>query len=118
MGPNKYVQLVFAAGAVLVAFLFARTLDWVWGYFAKPSDLIVNGSALVVGVGAALLAHRSDKVFGAVQDIAAELGKVTWPTRKETSSATVVVLVTVTIAALILSAFDFFWSAVTGRILS
>ncbi len=45
-----------------------------------------------------------------------ELKKVTWPTRKETQAATIVVIVTVIIAAMILGAFDTVWSFFTDRI--
>jgi preprotein translocase subunit SecE len=118
MGPNKYVQLMFAAGALLAAFLLAKTGDWVWSYFAKPNDLAINGVSLLIGVVAGWALYRNERVFTAAQDITRELEKVTWPTRKETSNATVVVLVTVIIAALILSGMDAVWSALTGRILS
>ena len=46
-----------------------------------------------------------------------EIKKVTWPTRKETYQATIVVIVTVIIAAIFLQIFDAFWSRVTGYIL-
>jgi len=49
-----------------------------------------------------------------VVEVTRELEKVTWPTRKETSAATVVVLVTVLISALILSGFDAIWSFFTN----
>ena len=52
-----------------------------------------------------------------ITDIVSELRKVTWPTRKETSQATVVVIITVIIAAIFLQIFDALWSRVTGYIL-
>ena len=45
-----------------------------------------------------------------------ELKKVTWPTRKETQAATLVVVVTVIIAAMLLGLFDMVWSWLTDRI--
>ncbi len=114
MGPNKFVHMIFALGGLLVAFLLSRTTDWVWSYFAKPNDLVINLIAVVVAGTAALTAYRSERVFGSIVDVTRELEKVTWPTRKETSAATIVVLVTVIIAALILSAFDAIWSFFTN----
>ena len=74
---------------------------------------------MVVGaVLAGVIAIKSRKTYGAVEEIFSELEKVTWPTRKETSAATMVVLVTVAIASVILSVFDAVWSFLTGRILS
>jgi preprotein translocase subunit SecE len=114
MGPNKFVHLTFALGGILAAFILSRASDWVWSYFAKPNELAVNLFAVVVAGGAALMAYRNERVFASVVDVTRELEKVSWPTRKETSAATVVVLVTVIISAIILSAFDWLWAFFTG----
>jgi preprotein translocase subunit SecE len=114
MGPNKFVHLTFAVAALLAAFVLSRTCDWIWSYFAKPNDLAVNGLALLVAGGAALIAYRNEQVYASVVDVTRELEKVTWPTRKETSAATIVVIVTVLISALILSGFDAIWSFFTN----
>jgi preprotein translocase subunit SecE len=114
MGPNKFVHLTFALAALLVAFVVAKTTDWVWSYFAKPNDLIINALAILVAGSAALVAYRSERVYPGVVEVTRELEKVTWPTRKETTAATIVVIVTVLIAALILSMFDFVWSSFTN----
>jgi preprotein translocase subunit SecE len=58
--------------------------------------------------------YRNERVFSSVVDVTRELEKVSWPTRKETSAATVVVLVTVLISALILSSFDALWAFFTN----
>ena len=109
MGPNKYVHLIFAVGALLGAFLLAKSVDWVWSYFAKPNELIVNGAAVLIGVVGGYMAYRNERMFAAAFDVTAELEKVTWPSRKETYAATVVVIVTVTIASIILWGFDTVW---------
>ena len=114
MGPNKYVHLLFAIGALLLAFLLAKSGEWVWSYFAKPNELVVNLFAIVIAGGAALIAYRNERVFASVVDVTRELEKVSWPTRKETSAATVVVLVTVIISAVVLSAFDALWAFFTN----
>src|SRR6185436_331550 len=114
MGPNKFVHLTFAIGALLVGFIVAKTTDWAWSYFAKPNDLIINALAILVAGTAVLVAYRSERVYPSVVEVTRELEKVTWPTRKETSAATIVVIVTVLIAALILSMFDFVWSSFTN----
>ena len=114
MGPNKFVHLTFALGAILAAFILSRASDWVWSYFAKPNELAVNGVAIVVAGVAAYVAYRNERVFASVVDVTRELEKVSWPTRKETSAATVVVLVTVIISAVILSSFDALWALFTN----
>jgi len=114
MGPNKFVHLFFALAGLLLAFVLSRTGDWVWGYFAKPNELILNAASLLIASVAAIVAYRNEAVFASIHDITKELEKVTWPTRKETSAATVVVLVTVLVSAVILSSFDALWAGLTN----
>ena len=117
MGPNKYVHLIFAVGALLAAFMIAKTADWVWSYFAKPNDLIVNAGGVFLGVLGGYLAYRNERAFAAAYDVTAELEKVTWPSRKETYAATVVVIVTVTIASIIMWGFDTLWGSLANLVL-
>jgi preprotein translocase subunit SecE len=114
MGANKIIHLTFAVAGLLAAFVLSRTADWVWSYFSKPNDLMVNAFAVTGAAVAALIAYRNERVFATVHDITRELEKVSWPTRKETSAATVVVLVTVSISAIILSTFDALWAFFTN----
>ena len=118
MGPNKFGHLTFALAGLLVAFVLSRTVDWGWSYFAKPNDLVINAFAILVAGTAAVIAYRNERVYSSVVEVTRELEKVTWPTRKETSAATIVVIVTVLISAAILSTFDVFWSKLTSWFLS
>jgi preprotein translocase subunit SecE len=117
MGSKKYIQLLFGIGALVLYFLLTWTIEWVWGYFAKPPDLAINMIALGAALATVFVLYRNDGVFGSASDVVRELEKVTWPSRKETSVNTMVVLVTVTIAALIMSAYDAVWSFVTSKVL-
>ena len=118
MGNNKWVHIAFAAAGILAIFLLKQTIDWVWGYFTKPNDLYVSGLAVLVGIPATVLAWRNERLFGKVSEVVMELLKVTWPPRKESYAATVVVIVTVIIFSLFLGLFDFIWSAATNQIYS
>jgi preprotein translocase subunit SecE len=117
MGPNKYVHMMFAVGGLMLAFLLAKTTDWVWSFFAKPNDLVVNGGAVVVAGIAAFLAYRNERVFAAAYDVTTELEKVTWPSRKETYAATLVVMVTVTVASAIMWSFDLVWGSLANLVI-
>jgi preprotein translocase subunit SecE len=114
MGPNKFVHLTFAIGGLLAAFVLSRAVDWGWSYFAKPNDLVVNLLAILVAGGAAVAVYRNENAYASIVEVTRELEKVTWPTRKETTAATIVVLVTVLISALVLSGFDAIWSFFTN----
>jgi preprotein translocase SecE subunit len=118
VGANRYVHMMFAAGGLLLAFLLVQTGDWLWTFVskAKPPDLYINLGGFILAGLIAFRLWRSERVFGLASEVVNELKKVTWPTRKETSAATVVVIITVLIAAVILWAFDLFWIKITGLI--
>jgi preprotein translocase subunit SecE len=116
MGSNRWAHLLFVFGGLMGCFLMVKVTEWVWGYFAKPRALYVDAIGITVGVVVALLAWRNKNTFTKATEITMELKKVTWPTRKETSAATVVVIVTVIIAAIFLGVFDLIWSWATGKL--
>lgn len=117
MGPNKAVHLMFLSGGLLLFLVLNLTGDWVWGYFSRaPNPFVINGLAAAAALVAGISLYRNDRVYTLASDVAAELQKVTWPTKKETQAATLVVIVTVIIASLILGAFDAAWSTVTDLI--
>ena len=117
MGPNKYVHLMFVVGGVLLALLLARTGDWLWSLFAKPNELALNGGAVLVAGIATYAAYRSEGFFAAAFDVASELEKVAWPSRRETYAATLVVMVTVIIAAVITWSFDLVWGSLANLVM-
>ena len=117
MGPNKSVHLMFLTGGLLLFFLLNWTGDWAWGYFARhPNVFVINGVAAALALAIGVVLYRSERVHTLASDVAAELQKVTWPTRKETQAATVVVIVTVLVATMILGLFDMVWSSLTDLI--
>jgi preprotein translocase subunit SecE len=112
--PNKPVHLVYLCGGLLFFYLLKWTVDWVWGYFTRsPSELYVtifaSVAALVVGVSL----YRNERTYGLVNEVCAELKKVSWPTGKEVKAATIVVIIMTILSALILGFFDLVWSNVT-----
>jgi len=118
MGSNRWVHMMFAVGGLLLAFLSVKLTEWVWGYFGKPKALYTDAIGITIGVVVALIAWRNQNMFTKASEITTELKKVTWPTRKETSAATIVVIVTVIISAVLLSIFDMIWSWATSLIYS
>jgi preprotein translocase subunit SecE len=117
MGPNKYVHLLFAVGSLLAAFLLSKAGDWIWSYFAKPNDLVINGAALLIAVTGGVMAYKNERMFASAYDVTRELEKVSWPTRKETSAATTVVIVTVAISAVVLWGFDIIWATLANLVM-
>jgi len=110
---RKWVHLMFAVGGVILAWLFAKTGDWVWGYFAKPNDVLLGvGSTAVAGV-IAYIAWTNEQLFGLATEVVSELSKVTWPTRHETLYSSIVVIITSIVSAAFLGMCDGIWSWVT-----
>ncbi len=117
MGDRKYVQLLFIGGGMILAYVLVMATDWIWGYFEKPPRGWVNGVGISLAAVVTYLLWRHRQTQQSATETVAELRKVTWPTRKETSQATVVVIITVIIAAIFLQIFDAVWSRVTAYIL-
>ncbi len=118
MGERKYVHLMFIVGGMVLAYVTTQTTDWIWGYFRKPDPLYVFLIGVLGAVGLTYSLWRSPRVFTVAGEIVGELRKVTWPTRKETSQASVVVIILVIICAIFLGLFDFFWSWATNLLLT
>jgi preprotein translocase SecE subunit len=116
---RKWTHVMFAVAGIILAWLLAKCGDWAWGFYGtKPNDwLVLGGSAGVAGL-ATLLALKNERVFVLATEVTAELKKVTWPSRKETFSATIVVIVTCIVAAIFLGVFDASWSYLTHFITS
>ena len=117
MGPNKYVHLMFAIGGVMLAFILVKAGDWLWSLAGKPNDLALNGGSVLVAGLAAYFAYRNERVFAAAYDVTSELEKVTWPSRRETYAATIVVIVTVTLSSIIMWGFDVMWGALANLVI-
>jgi len=114
---RKWTYVMFACGALVLAFLLMKVGDWAWGFYGtKPNELLIDGSAVVIAGVAALVALKNERLFTLAAECTTELKKVTWPTRKETFAATIVVIVTVLVSALILGIFDRVWAEVTQLI--
>jgi preprotein translocase subunit SecE len=119
-GLMKYVHAMFFAGALIVGWLFVQIVETLWitanleiTWMPPPAYWMV----ILIGGGVAAILTvylwRHPKVNRLAVEIVTELSKVTWPTRKELSASTVVVIIVSVIASIILGLFDAFWSWAT-----
>jgi preprotein translocase subunit SecE len=105
---------MYLCGGIVLFYVCKWSIDWLWGYFSTPpSELIQTLGAMTVTVVAGIILYRNDRIYTLANEVASELGKVTWPTAKETRAATIVVIVMTLIAAVVLFAFDAVWSQLT-----
>jgi preprotein translocase SecE subunit len=111
---NRWVNAAFLAVSFLVYFLTSKLTE----FFVVKFDLearIPNAEALAVGLSVALglglfiylLKNQKSRVF--MDEVVLELSRVTWPTQRDTSKATIVVVIMVLIAGFVVGALDGFW---------
>jgi preprotein translocase subunit SecE len=119
---RKWVLLSYGAFAALVAYVLfalmqkaAVPLDLETRI--KSADVIIQGVAIGLGLilFLVLASYKQANVF--MDEVFAELGKVTWPATNETSRATGVVIVMVIISGLILGGLDSLWTWILKFIL-
>ena len=124
-GYKRYVYAAYMAGAMLVAFLAAKLghLGWYrlgqWKpEFGEPQDEILYPVAGLIGVLVALYYWRKPSSRQYANEVAEELSKVTWPSRKEVTNSTTVVVLTTLFATIFFALMDRFWSYITDKIYS
>ena len=123
LGVERWVQFAYAACAITLAWFLIKLSGSVWTLLADTVDAVPEPNDTIIAVGAGLVAfvtavitYRSERIHTFVVEVCVELSKVTWPTRKETWSQTVVVIIVSIIAAAILGVFDAFWAQITDLI--
>jgi preprotein translocase subunit SecE len=123
LGVERWVQFSYAAGAITLAWFLIKSSNAIWTILADTVDAVPEPDGTVIAVAAglvgfivAVITYRSKKIHTFVVEVCVELSKVTWPTRKETRSQTVVVLIVSVIAAVILGVYDAIWSHITDLI--
>ena len=109
LGVERWVQFAYAACAITLAWFLIKLTGSVWTLLADTVDAVPEPNDTVI-------AYRSKRVHTFVVEVCVELSKVTWPTRKETWSQTIVVIIVSIIAAIILGLFDAAWSTITDLI--
>jgi len=80
-------------------------------------DLVIRVGSLVVSGLVFLILSRNERANQFMSEVVVELSRVTWPTQKETTSATFVVIVMVLISGMVLGFLDYFWTKVMQLVL-
>lgn len=126
LGIQKYVLAAYFAAGMLGAYIFGRFLHTLWGYLAIrdwfsqalpdlaaiPEDTKLTYATVFSGVVAlftVIRCYRSDRIRGWVNDVAGELAKVKWPSKKETTNSTITVIATAAVAMTYLALLDRLW---------
>jgi preprotein translocase subunit SecE len=130
LGIQRYVLAAFFTAGILGAYVLGKIIHGIWGWAANkdwfhnalPSLAAVadeqrTNYGTVAGALIALVlvirTYRKPDVRTWADEVANELSKVKWPTRKEVSSSTIVVIAASAVATIYLALLDRLWSFVT-----
>jgi preprotein translocase subunit SecE len=127
LGYRRYVYAAYMAGAIAIAFLSTKVIDFAWfktaqwkpawfGQWVEPVDEVVVIAGGVIGVGVAIYYWRNKKVRTLIEEIAEELTRVTWPSRQEVTNSTTVVIIATAFATIFFALMDQFWLWVTKHV--
>lgn len=133
LGTERYVLAGFFAAGLLAAYVLGRAIESVWAslanrdWFAQalPAIAAVNhddratyGTILggIIAAVVVLRLFRKPDVRAWSRDVAAELTKVKWPTKKDVSNSTIVVIAASTVATVYLALLDRLWAFITNLV--
>ena len=119
---QKWVNLVFTGVAIIVASILFVGLSKVSAVYSlesniKSIDLVIRLGSIALGaaLGLGLYLHNQTNAF--MNEVVLELSRVTWPATKDTTNATVWVILFVLVAGAVLGAFDSLWAWIIKIIL-
>jgi len=114
---QKWVTLSYLAVAALLAFVALQLGQKLVGAYdlearVRNAELMLRGFSVLAGVVLFVALYRSEQATQFMTEVVVELSRVTWPTRKETSAATVLVIIMVIISGLFLGFLDYLWTVI------
>jgi len=121
---QRYVVVGVILLAVLASISLQHGLSWGWvqlGWDDLPvisrETPLTSVLAFALGFAGAAFVLMHKPTLQLANEVVDELSKVSWPSRQETGSATIVVIVTVVVCSLYLGIFDAVWMWLTGVML-
>jgi preprotein translocase subunit SecE len=123
LGTKRFVYAAYFAGAITIAFLMSKILDFAWlklqSYkpaIGEPKDELIMPAAALIGTLAAVYYWYRTRARALAEEVATEMSKVTWPSRTEVTNGTVVVIVTTVVSTVFFALMDKFWGFVTNLV--
>jgi preprotein translocase subunit SecE len=133
LGATRYVLAGFFVAGMAVSFIVSKILNATWNKLTntvwvsqhvpmlsrlseddRPTYTMLAGA--ITGLVVAVYAYRRSDVRTWTNEVASELSKVSWPTKKEVTNSTMVVIVTGAFATVFLALLDRFWGFVTNLV--
>lgn len=109
---SKIITLSLASASALVGLtlhLLLVAFAGAFGFVARliDSNLVRHGLPVLVAVAMFLALQFNRKVLDWAEEVISEIKKVVWPSRKDTTAMTIVVVIMVLISSIIVTSFDF-----------
>lgn len=108
---SKILTMSFALAAALAGFtlhMLIKILSGAFGIVARAadSDAVRHGLPVVFALVVFAVLQFNPRILNWGQEVVAEIRKVVWPSGKDVTAMTIVVVIFVVIASLIITAFD------------
>ena len=112
---QKWVNISYLALAALLGFVVFSLSMKIAGTYdlearVRNIELVVRLLSIVVGALLFFILYKNERANQFSNEVVTELSRVTWPTQKETSSATFIVLIMVLISGMVLGLLDYVWT--------
>lgn len=119
--PSRWAHVTFVLGGFLAAWAFSHLVEDVWAFVwsqwpqavGRPNAYWSKGGGIAAAVVLTFWAWRKEDYFKFISEVATEVSQIVWPTRAETRSAVIVVIVITFICSGLLSVMDLVWSNFT-----
>lgn len=108
---SKILTMWFAAGAALSGFtlhVLIKIFSGVFGWMARIADmdLVKHGVPIFFGLALFIFFQFTPKLRTWGEEVVTEVRKVVWPSRRDTTAMTIIVVIMVLISSVIISSFD------------
>ena len=133
LGVQRYIFAAYFAGGMLITYVIGRAIHGIWSHYANRDFFVSAVPALAAisdeskqtysTVTAAIITllflvrtYRKPHVRKWTEEVTSEMTKVKWPTKKEVTNSTIVVIVSSAIATGYLFLLDRLWAFVTNLV--
>ena len=112
---QKWVTASYLGAAILAGYIVSGLAARLVGIYdletrVRNIDLILRVSSVLLGAIAFFILVRHQKANQFMNEVMVELSRVSWPTQKETTSATMIVIIMVVISGVVLGFLDYLWT--------
>ena len=123
LGLQRFVFAAYFACAILVAFIVDKAIRVGWYRLSQwkpvvgePREEVAIAISAAVAIGAALWAWKQEQVRSLIEEVATELGQVSWPSKDDVGRSTVVVVSTTVLATVFFALMDALWRFLTNLV--